>query len=716
MKIPAFIRLSLLLLLIAAPAFGQKDPVDDATDAPINLRLTLLDTATGKLVPGRITVEQQSAGAKSGYHFVKTLDPQGTAIKYDVVRSPDSFEKHTTVSAHPFGATVPPGPYVIYYEHGPEWRGNKAQVRVKEGEIAEQKLVTSRWIDMNERGWYSGDSHVHRTVNELPNVMRAEDLNVALPLSYWIRDANSVPQLEDHTFDQKSRLITVDTDRVIWPMNTEYELFTNNGHRHTQGALFVLNHKKRLTLPAPPVAPIATEARRQSALLDLDKHSWPWSMMLVPIMDVDLFELANNHIWRTRFFFKSWTLEMRPVGWDIETDNEGYTEWGWIDFGFKSYYALLNCGFKMRPTAGTANGVHPVPLGYGRVYVECPDGFSYEKWIRNLDAGRSFVTNGPMLFAQVNGQPPGSTITIDAPTTVRVHGSVEGIHALNRIEIVKNGRVIDVIVPENAYESAWIHRSRFEVEVPIDGTSWLAVRCFEPHRSEPPWKMGFAHSAPIHIKMPGRPLRPRKIETDYFVRRMEAEIKRNRGILSAEALAEYERARNIYARLAETAIDDGATTNSELRSLVITADQLHAGWQFTDIQDTEWKELGTNPTILSRPDLLSGLPWGPRDKTRRDRMNVLRTLLAFYHNQKTEQFAILSAHACVDSISAQRAAKFLKAPPNINARCITWHHGDLAVCLALDQEMTDADAEAFARLIESRLPWALGNELPIGSP
>ena len=592
--------------------------------------------------------------------------------------------------------------YVVYYEHGPEWRGNKAQVWVKEGEVAKQELTTSRWIDMNERGWYSGDTHVHRSIEELPNVMRAEDLNVALPLSYWIRDAYAPPELADKTFDESSKLITVDPNRVIWPINTEYELFTINGKTHTQGAVFVLNHKRPLTLSTPPVAPIAAEARRQSALLDLDKHSWPWSMMLVPIMDVDLFELANNHIWQTDFFFKHWPQEERPQDWNIETDAEGFTEWGWIDFGFKSYYALLNCGFKLRPTAGTASGVHPVPLGFGRVYVECPGGFSYEKWIENLDAGRSFVTTGPMLFAKVNDQPPGSTITVDAPTTVRVHGSVEGIHALSRIEIVKNGRVVDVIAPENIYESAWIHRSKFDVKVQVDSTSWIAVRCFEPHKSEPPWKMGFAHSAPVHIEMPGKPLRPRKVEVDFFVRRMKDEITRNRDILRPDEIAEYEQARDIYARLAETAIDDPITTNKELRSLVIPAKKLPAGWQFTDISKSEFKELGANPLIVSHPCYIRGFPWGAGAEDA-DPMNVLRMLFVLYRSKQTEQGVALTAYVCADPASARRTADFLKAPPNMGGRFRSWHRGDLAVSLMANEEMTDADFEVFVGLVESRL-------------
>src|SRR4030095_8612816 len=90
------------------------------------------------------------------------------------------------------------------------------------------------------------------------------------------------------------------------------------------------------------------------------------------------------------------------------------TEREWSEVGCSNYYALLNCGFRLRPTAGTANGVHPVPLGFGRVYVHLPDGFGYEAWKRGLDAGRSFVTTGPMLFARVNDRDPGEVFQAKA--------------------------------------------------------------------------------------------------------------------------------------------------------------------------------------------------------------------------------------------------------------------------------------------------------------
>ena len=84
----------------------------------------------------------------------------------------------------------------------------------------------------------------------------------------------------------------------------------------------------------------------------------------------------------------------------VDSDERGMTELGWLQFGFQNYYALLNCGFRLQPTAGTASGVHPVPLGFSRVYVQLAGEFSGDKWLQGLKAGRSFVTTGPMVFVK----------------------------------------------------------------------------------------------------------------------------------------------------------------------------------------------------------------------------------------------------------------------------------------------------------------------------
>ncbi len=516
-----------------------------AADDAVTLTGRIIDADTGELIPARLYITNADGEA----YFANSLDMEGSYVVYNVSRSPDSVEQHVTLSAHPFTSSLPPGEYTLIAERGKEYLPVQLTIEVAD-EPLEVELQMTRWIDMADRGWYSGDTHVHRTLADLPNVMLAEDLNVALPLTYWVREAYVPPLKADDTLDVvPSELIAVDDTHVIWPMNTEYEIFTVNGVSHTLGAVFVLNHHEPLRPAAPPVGPIAQAARDEHALLDFDKHSWNWSMMLLPVMDVDLFELSNNHIWRTEFFFYQWTTDVQPADWDIETSALGWTEWGWTDFGFKTYYALLNCGFKMRPTGGTASGVHPVPLGFGRIYVPIEGEFSYDAWIEQLDAGTGFVTTGPMLFANVNGQPGGSVISSDDGTEeIAVTVTAESARPLDRIEVILNGDIAATLEVTNEAREDGGYINEADATLTVDESSWVLVRCFEEAGEG---RYRFAHTGPTYIEIPDRPLRPRMREVNYFIQRMETEIARNRGVLSDDEVAEYEAALEFYEGLRE---------------------------------------------------------------------------------------------------------------------------------------------------------------------
>jgi hypothetical protein len=520
-----------LLLLILAPT----------ADAQQRVRGEIVDAASDELLPARVYVEDSNGK----WFFPRSAAVEGSAVEYRKQRQAGSVEMHTTLSAHPFAVDLPAGKYTVTVERGKEYQTLSRKLTVVDKPL-ELKLPLSRWINMAGQGWYSGDTHVHRTLEELPNVVLAEDLNVALPLSYWVTRSHTAPTRGDKNTGENLRPdpIVVDRTHVIYPLNTEYEIFTTAGKQHTLGAVFVLGHKRPLELGAPPVKPIAEQARREGALLDLDKHSWPWSLMLVPLMQVDLFELANNHVWRTHFGFRQWTIDTLPRYMHLETDATGFTEWGWIDFGFQTYYALLNCGFRMRPTAGTASGVHPVPLGFGRVYVHLPDGFSYDAWMQGLNAGRSFVTTGPMLRLSLNGQDHGHRFT--GAGEYRLTGVADSAVPLDRIELIVNGQVRQTITPANAATPQVGFSSPIDATTRIDTSSWLAVRVFE-RRSD--GRVRFAHTAPWHIDVADRPLRPRGEEVQYLVDRMRAEIERNRPLLAPAELAEFEQALAVYQAL-----------------------------------------------------------------------------------------------------------------------------------------------------------------------
>jgi hypothetical protein len=503
------------------------------------IRGKVIDALTKEPLPCRLYVQ----GSDGVWQFAKSADPAGLALKYSVERGPKSFEKHVTLTAHLFEVDVPPGKATITVELGKEYHPLVKTVMVDK-ETVEVELPLLRWTNMPARGWYSGDTHIHRKLEEVPQLMLAEDLHVTTPLTYWVQNAYEPAEKGKRAGDVKPELMTVAKNRFLWPVNTEYELFNTNGKPHTQGAVFVINQRGSLDLATPPVLTVAKSAHASGALLDLDKHTWNWSPMIVPIMQVDLFELANNHVWRTEFAFKQWTIDVLPKGWDIETDAEGYTERGWIDWGFKTYYAFLNCGFRMRPTGGTAHGVHPVPAGFGRVYVHVDGEFTYEKWIAGLNAGNSFVTTGPMLLLKFNGQDAGAVFKGEDAKQLHITGVAESRFLLDRIEIVVNGDVVRTLKPPKGTK-AEMFSAAIDETVPLKESSWAIVRCFE---KQPDSRERFAHSAPVHCELDG-PVRPKKREVAYFIGRMEQEIARNRGVLAKEELAEYEQALKIYQGL-----------------------------------------------------------------------------------------------------------------------------------------------------------------------
>jgi hypothetical protein len=531
--------LSLLACLSVVTFAGR------ASAAETNLlRGAIVDAETNQPLPARLYIER----ADGKLFHARSAVADGSAVEYSKQRNPKSVEVHTTLSPHPFAAALPPGEYKITAERGKEYIPASAEVDLTEGD-GKVTLKLRRWIDMSKLGWYSGETHVHRSMKELPNAMLADDLNVALPLTHWVTRAYIPPtQGDKNSPTVAAKLVKVDPNHVIYPLNTEYEIFTVDGKRHTLGAIFALNQKTVFTKGVPPVSPIAEQAHREGALLELDKHNWPWSMMLIPVMDVDLYELTNNHVWRTEFFFKGFGEP--PAGYmNVEQDANGMTERGWLDFTFQNYYALLNCGFRLRPTAGTASGVHPVPLGFGRVYVHLPDGFSYEGWMQGLDAGRSFVTTGPMLVVTANDEPAGTTFRFrSGKRTITLRGWAESEHPLSRIEVVTMGESVAVEVG-NEKTASGSYRTKIDVPVAFAGSGWVAVRCFE---ELPNKRVRFAHTSPFHIDIAGRPLRPRRHEVKYLIQRIKKELDRHEGVLPDEALAEYQRALAIYEEIAAT--------------------------------------------------------------------------------------------------------------------------------------------------------------------
>ena len=527
----------------------------------IRFEAQVIDANSNVPIPARIYIRDENGT----FHFVRSASSVGSAWPYteEWVKMPDSIEQHTTISAHPFFANLPKGKYEIEIERGKEYIPLRQTITIDAQVSSKENRHTfrlKRWSDVSKKGWYSGETHVHRRIAELPNVMLAEELNVTFPVTYWTIRSDRLPDLAPSPLrsdgpspfgpreDIGYEPIEVAENYIIFPRNTEYEIFTVGDKRHVLGALFILNHREPFMITAPPIHPIAEQAKAEGALLDLDKHNWPWSLMLIPVAKVDLYELSNNSVWRTNFGFKQAGMPL-PSWAPIEQESPGVlTEWGWLQFGFEMYYALLNCGVRLSPTAGTASGVHPVPLGYSRVYVHTGSPFSTDSWLAGLKQGRSFVTTGPMLMANIEQQLPGHEFKSESKQSQSVawNCEVESLTPITKIEWIINGKVHTSFEPTLQKTELGTYRFEGEGNLKIGESGWAIVRTWSEQSDG---RKRFAHSAPWYFSLANEPIRPPIVQLDYLIGQIETALQQQQGVLQPEAMAEFIEARNFYRSL-----------------------------------------------------------------------------------------------------------------------------------------------------------------------
>src|SRR5687767_4194534 len=107
---------------------------------------------------------------------------------------------------------------------------------------------------MAARGWFSGDTHSHRPLTEMTNVILAEDVNIGFPMTQWVTVSDTSPLKANKAggVAPRGEISVIDRTHLLYPLNTEYEIFTTGGKSHTLGAILILGHKTPFDIGVPP--------------------------------------------------------------------------------------------------------------------------------------------------------------------------------------------------------------------------------------------------------------------------------------------------------------------------------------------------------------------------------------------------------------------------------------------------------------------------------
>lgn len=386
-------------------------------------------------------------------------------------------------SSGSFSCVVPAGALVLTVKHGFEYREIVDSITVR----ADTSIVVgvARMISMNALGWYAGDSHVHINHAGGSYVLHPEEAHLmasaeglfmvnCLDNDYYFTGAPASCSTPDcwvymseemrsasygHTGLLGLRRIVSPVSSTWWPMMMDIA-----DSAHTQpGALVVSAH------------PVTTDSFTQV-------ESWPGSGIAreLPV------DCVAHHI----------------DAMDVMSYSNIHN--GGIELDM--WYRLLNCGFRLPASAGTdaaMNTLNAGPLGAFRVYARIQsDVVNPAAWFEALAAGRTFVTNGPLITRfEINGRASGDSCSFAEPGAV-VPGkiSVRSVYAINRVEIVRNGTVaatLNIVPPRGTVDTSF--------SVSLFESSWVAARVYGDKRG---WITAgnylFAHTSPVYFRVAGR--------------------------------------------------------------------------------------------------------------------------------------------------------------------------------------------------------------------
>jgi hypothetical protein len=374
-----------------------------------------------------------------------------------------------------YGVAVPPGAYEVIATRGPEYRHLRRRIEVAGSDVADVELRFERWRDLPAEGWCSGDAHVHIARGDggeeaALSIARAEDLHVANLLAMGNLGAAYFAQRD---YGPGGRARRDDYNLVSGQEDPRtgrrgHTLHLNIADRARDVDRYFLYHELFARLRAggsvSGYAHVGSDWFGESAGLALD----------VPFGIVDVVEVLQ-----------AYRLRIHP----------------WYDF--------LNLGFRLTPIAGS-DYPYIDPAGAVRCFARIEGPLTPDAWFDAVRAGRTFVSNGPMLSLHVGATTMGEAVEIEPGKSLLLHAQADvnpDLDELERLELVVHGEVV----------AATDGPGRVEVEhrlIPAAGC-WVAARAVGSNRT-------VAHSAPVYVTVGGAKHTWHAPSVPAIVDRMEA--------------------------------------------------------------------------------------------------------------------------------------------------------------------------------------------------
>ncbi len=494
---------------------------DDSVAEPaaretVLLKAEVVDADTGESLPCRIHIEDAEGKYYAPAGHVEL--PKERIYNSNISHEPDLNNRGkgwALLEDGRFEASLPAADDLsIEIVRGLEYERPRLQIDLAdaEGEV-ERTFTLKRGINMRERGWMSGDTHVH---NLTPiGAVRQMDVE-ALDYVNLMFIGPGHPLLRQGMLT--GEISEESTDTAIAYVSQEQR-------DAQQGHLTTLNMKEPIRpiqgytgqelpeqepRPHEPFNWEVWERLHEQTGLVFHAHYQYWPGYASPV------SAALGKLDGVEFAVPDMVERGPKTRQDIEAPGHELTGAG------QMWYHMLNCGARLPLCGGTDKMSASRVVGGGvRTYAKV-DEPTHDGFIDALRRGRTFVTNGPLIEFTVDEQSPGSTVELTGagPHTIHLKAECYTEKPILYFQIVKNGEVISD-QPVKADEK----RVEVAMDLVVEASCWLALRV--GHRRYDPnnWENAVtaAHSSPVWMLIDGEPPAVRA-SAEYMIARMTTSL------------------------------------------------------------------------------------------------------------------------------------------------------------------------------------------------
>ncbi|MGF1581629.1 MAG: CehA/McbA family metallohydrolase [Gemmataceae bacterium] len=504
-----------------------------------NVHIRVNDKSTGKPTPVRIRFLGPGGESEApfgrvrylGEHTRHELQAEGNVLLPD----PRQGVYGTKAFAYIDGTCeieLPVGQLEVEIDKGPEYVPLVTTANLPQGKLA-MRFEIERWTNFREKRWYSGDTHCY-DISPHGALLEGggEDLAVVNLLAREEHQGESFHIPNMLAFSGQRPCVS----------NEDYMVVVNTRNESELGCLALLNCHR-------PVFPLNFEDRNGLHLWNVADWCEQCHRKRGLVVALEFF----NQVLRLQGnieapFPDAGELLADAILGHIDTiDLDGGASdamWPWLD--------LLSAGFRIPLSGGSGKCSVEQRLGDVRTYAQLLPGedFDYKNWIEAVRAGRTFVTNGPLLTLTVDGCVPGEVLDVTESRRVAIECQAEGLVSFDKLQVFWNHELIGNVT---VTEDGLIYRATWNEEFPIDQPGFFYARCTggQGNVVEP----GFAHTSPIYVQMQGNVWKPNVDAVDRLRNFVDLSLCWVRENGKFETEQQYERMAAIY-QAAQAVLDE----------------------------------------------------------------------------------------------------------------------------------------------------------------